>query len=128
MAQYTLNPGSYVICDPAYIIHKTREGLAFNDQLRIMFFKDMNKFHRFEIDGIILYMFRSLGGDGVFDGVGTDTGTIIIIETSQLQGDPRFKSDYTSGRILTFEAKEPVIATVENFDLTLSNGIFIHTE
>ena len=128
MASYTLKPGAYIICDPAYIISKNKEGFAFSEKIRIMFFKEMNKFHHFEIDGITLYMFRSLGGDGVFDGVGTDTGTIIIIETSQLKDDIRFKSSFNKGNIKTFETEEPIIACVENFDLTLSNGISIHTE
>lgn len=128
MDQYTLTKGHYVICDPAYMMLKNKEGDQFNQKVINQFFKEMNKFHHFIIDGITFYMFRSLGGDGIFDGVGTDTGTIIIIETTQLKDDIRFRQDYSRGAIIHFDVDEPVIATVDNFDLSISNGIKIHTE
>lgn len=128
MDEYKLKPGHYVICDPAYIIRKNKTGDQFNKKVITAFFKDMNKFHHLVIDGIECYMFRSLGGDGIFNGLGTDTGTFIIIETKQLNNDERFRQDYSNGHIITFETNEFITANVQNFNLFLSNGITVHTE
>ncbi len=128
MDKHWLKEGSYIICDPAYIIKKNKDGDRFHQKLITLFYKDMNTFHIFDLDGIIVYMFRSLGGDGIFDGVATDTGTFVIIDTHQLINDHRFRQSYDHGKIIKFTAKKPVLATYNNFDLSLSNGIFIHTE
>lgn len=128
MDGYTLKPGNYIICDPAYIINKQQPGRLFYQKMIDAFYKDMNAFHYLTIDHISFYMFRSLGGDGIFDGVATDSGTFIIIDVAQLKNDNRFKQDYSIGKIKRFQTKKSIIAKVENFDLTMSNGIFIHTE
>ncbi len=127
MDEYRLTKGHYIICDPGYVIMKNKEGDHLIQKLIKQFYKNMNKFHRFKFQGVVIYVFRSEGGDGIFDGVGTDSGLIAIIETDQLKGDIRFKQDYSKGKIIAFEVNEPIIAQVEHFDLKLSNGIRIHT-
>ena len=88
----------------------------------------MNRFHHIIIDAIDFYMFRSEGGDGIFGGVGTDTGTFVIVNIKQVIGDERFRQDFTKGKIIVFESNEDVIATYEHYNLSLSNGIYIQTE
>ncbi len=128
MDEHQLKKGHYVISDPAYMILKNQEGDQLFQHLINLFYKDANTFHHFIIDQLDIYMFRTLGGDGIFNGVGTDSGLIMIIETNQLKGDLRFRQEYSRGKIIQFDSERPVIACVEQFDLTLSNGIFIHTE
>ncbi len=128
MASHTLKKGHYVICDPAYIVKKNNEGQAYFNKLIDAFYRDANKFHHLTFDDVELYVCRSLGGDGLFDGVATDTGLFVIVETNQLKNDSRFRQSYTNGYIKTFDVETEVDVSYENFDLSISNGIFIHTE
>lgn len=127
MDEYRLKPGIYVICDPGFFIKKNNKGNRLIQKIIKRFYKDANHFHHMKIDGIEMYVFRSEGGDGIFDGVGTDTGLIAIVETNQLKDDERFRQDYSTGKIIRFKAESFVTARVDHFDLILSNGISVHT-
>ena len=128
MDEHILIPGKYVICDPAFLIRKTEEGDQLSQQIIQLFYQDMNQFHLFTIDGVDFHMFRSEGGDGIFNGVGTDTGTFVIVNIGQLHNEKLFRSDFSQGKIIVFETDQAIVATFKPFDLYLSNGIHIHTE
>lgn len=128
MDQYILKPSEYVICDPAFILLKTKEGDAIYQQLIKLFYKAPNSFQHLVIEDISFYMFRNEGGDGIFDGIGTDSGTFVIVDIAQIKSDSRFRQDFTRGKIKTFKNNDDVMASFEPFDLNISNGIHIHTE
>lgn len=127
MDEHILDRGKYVICDPAFLLNKNEAGDELHQQLIVWFYADMNRFHHFKINQIDIYMFRTEGGDGIFDGVGTDTGTFVIVNIDQISDDERFRHDFSVGKIIVFESDEPMKAIYEHFDLIFSNGIIIHT-
>jgi hypothetical protein len=125
---YILPKGTYVIGDPAILIKKNPEGEAFIEVLWAIFYEDHNQFQKITIDGIEFYITRTKGGDGRFNGIGTDTGTIMIINTLYLEDDSRFRDDLNINfiKILTFEKDEKV--SVDNFDIYFESGFTVITE
>lgn len=124
---YTLTKGTYFIGDPAYIIRKTEKGDQFIKKLWNLFYKDMNKFHKIELDGILLYLMRTEGGDGIFDGVGTDTGVFMIVEMSQLHNEDIFKQNIEPKgfKIITLDEEKAV--EVVDFNLEIKGVLKIET-
>jgi hypothetical protein len=125
---YLLPRGTYVIGDPAILIKKTPEGDALITRLWDIFYEDHNQFHEIKIDNITLYLTRTKGGDGRFNGIGTDTGTIMIINQLYIEEDTRFRDDLNIQfiKVMTFEHDEKV--TVDHFDIYFESGFTIITE
>ncbi|MDX9691009.1 MAG: hypothetical protein RBT45_01050 [Acholeplasmataceae bacterium] len=125
---YTLTKGTYFFGDPAILIKKTVEGDQFITRLWDLFYIDHNQFQHLTIDSISFYMTRTKGGDGRFNGVGTDTGTFIIIDISQIENDPRFiiNKNVDFVKYITVEHEEKV--TVDNFDIYFESGLTVITE
>jgi len=124
---YTLKPGLYAIGDPAMLIKKNEKGDLFIKTLWDIFYKKPNEFQEIIIDEITFYITRTLGGDGIFSGIGTDTGTIMIIRTDSLQGDERFKFNYHQTYVKYIQIKDYEWVTVENFHIHFKNGFSILT-
>ena len=125
--KYTLPKGTYYIGDPAYIIRKTKKGDLFINRLWDLFYKDMNKFHQLKLDGVLLYLMRTEGGDGIFDGVGTDTGVLMIIEMSQLNDEEIFKQNIEPRgcKIVTIDEEKTI--EVVDFNLEIKGILKIET-
>lgn len=125
--EHLLNKGTYYVGDPAYLIKKNDEGDAFITKLWDLFYTDMNKFHALTINDIHFYAFRTEGGDGIFDGIGTDTGVIMIMEMSQIKDHIAFKQDIQEHGCKIITLHEDVIASVTNFNLEIKGYISIET-
>ncbi|TNF08147.1 MAG: hypothetical protein EP317_03630 [Bacillota bacterium] len=125
---YVLPKGTYVVGDPAILIKKSPEGNDFIEALWAIFYEDHNQFHEINLDGVKLYITRTKGGDGRFNGIGTDTGTIMIMNTLFLEDDSRFRDDLTVNfiKVLTFDKEETV--TVDHFDIYFESGFTVITE
>ena len=124
---YTLSKGTYFIGDPAYIIRKTDKGDQFIKKLWDLFYEDMNKFHKIELDGVLLYLMRTEGGDGIFDGVGTDTGVFMIVEISQLNDEDIFKQSIEPRGCKIITLNEEKTVEVINFNLEIKGVLKIKT-
>jgi len=124
---FPLKPGLYAIGDPAMLIKKNAAGNVFITTLWNTFYKKPNEFQEMIINGISLYMTRTLGGDGIFSGIGTDTGTIMIICIDDIQNDERFKFNLQQTFVKYMLVKEDEWVTVENFHIYFKNGFSIHT-
>ena len=124
---YTLSKGTYYIGDPAFIIRKTKKGDQLIKKLWEIFYKDMNKFHQILLDGVLLYLMRTEGGDGIFDGVGTDTGVIMVLEMSQLKDEEIFKQNIEPRgcKIITIDEDKTIEAI--NFNLEIQGVLRIET-
>jgi hypothetical protein len=87
----------------------------------------MNKFHKIELDDVLLYLMRTEGGDGIFDGVGTDTGVFMIVEMSQLNDEDIFKQSIEPRgcKIITLDEEKTV--EVINFNLEIKGVLRIET-
>ena len=125
--EHLLTKGTYYIGDPAYLIKKNQEGDQFITKLWDLFYKDMNKFHELIIDEIKFYAFRTEGGDGIFDGIGTDTGVIMIIDMSKIKDHIGFKQDIKEHGCKIITLNEDVVASVKNFNLEIKGYINIET-
>ncbi len=125
--EHLLNKGTYYVGDPAYLIKKNKEGDAFITKLWDLFYRDMNKFHELVIDDIHFYVFRTEGGDGIFDGIGTDTGVIMIIEMSQFKDHTGFKQDILEHGCKVITLNEDVKAEVDDFNLEIKGYLKVET-
>jgi hypothetical protein len=124
---YELKKGSYFIGDPAIFIRKNPEGDRFVQKLWDLFYLDMNQFQHFILDGVELYITRTAEGDGYFDGIGTDTGTIMIIRIDDLKNDTRFHSEFPTRGCKMLEVKDRDLVSVESFNIHFESGLYIQT-
>lgn len=125
--KYLLTKGRYYVGDPANLIVKNEEGSIFIEKLWDLFYQDMNKFHELMIDNIKLYAMRTEGGDGYFDGIGTDTGVFIIIELDQLKGNSVFKEKIIEKSCKIITLKEDTFAEVIDFNLDIKGHLKVET-
>ncbi len=125
---YALNSGTYFVGDLGLITKKTSEATLWIEKIWALFYKDMNQFYHLTVDGISLYLCRTAEGDGYFNDIGTDTGTISIIEVTQLKGDDRFKDYQNLKGYHLLETQEMMIVKMENFNLYFENGYKIITD
>ncbi len=124
---YELSQGHYFIGDPAIFIRKNPEGDLFVQKLWDLFYLDMNKFQHLLIDGVSFYITRTAEGDGYFDGIGTDTGTIMIIRIDDLADDQRFHHEFPTRGCKILEVKDRDLVSVESFNIHFESGLSIRT-
>ncbi len=89
---YKLKKGSYIICDPAVLIKKNDDGEEFLQKLWKIFYKHPNEFQHLKIKGVKFLISRTEGGDGVFNGLGTDTGVFMILDVKEIEDHDLFNS------------------------------------
>lgn len=126
MTCYPLNQGRYVIGDPAIFVKKNKEGDRWITMLWDTFYLDMNQFQQLTIDGITCYITRTAEGDYYYQGIGTDTGTLMIIQIDQLHDD-RFHVNPDQQGIKFIEVDYEMTVCVDRFNLYFSNGLTIIT-
>lgn len=126
MTCYTLNPGKYAIGDPAIFVRKTKDGDAWLKRLWDTFYKDINQFQHLELDGVTFYITRTAEGDYYYQGIGTDTGTLMVIKMDEFQ-DERFHFSQGQHGVKYFQTDHEISVCVDRFNLHFSNGIHVIT-
>ncbi len=126
MTCYTLNPGTYAIGDPAIFVKKTKEGDAWLTLLWATFYKDMNSFQHLDLNGVSFYITRTAEGDYYYRGIGTDTGTLMVIKIDGFN-DERFRFTKEQHGVKYFDTEVDVSVCVDRFNLHFSNGIDVIT-
>jgi hypothetical protein len=127
MTTYTLKKCTYLCGDPAMIIKKTEDGDRVIRQLWDTFYLDMQAFQHLMIQGVDLYITRTAEGDGVYQGVGTDTGTLMLICVDDHLNDERLNLTLHRPGMKTLELEDQSTVTVNRFNISFSNGITIIT-
>lgn len=125
--KHILPKGTYFIGDPASLIKKNEPGDKFINTIWDLFYKDMNQFHFMNIDDIKFYVFRTEGGDGFFDGIGTDTGVIMIIDINQIKDHIVFKQDIPEKGCKVITLDNDTEAEVIDFDLDIKGHLQVKT-
>ena len=125
--EHILLKGKYFIGDPAMIFRKTVDGDKLIQKLWEEFYKDMNSFQHLILDGVEIYITRTAEGDGFYQTVGTDTGTIAIIELGQLVNDQRFKADERLNGCHYLDVTDTEKVSVDMFNIYFSSGYLIIT-
>ncbi len=124
---YVLSAGTYFIGDPAMLIKKTLDGDQFIKTLWDLFYKDMNQFHQFNIDGVTMLMTRTAEGDGLFGDVGTDTGTICILKLEDIKDDIRFNTSQVLNGCHYLSITQEDRVTVTHFNIQFDSGYQVIT-
>lgn len=117
MNQIKMKPGTYYIGDPSYII-RGNDGYYWIEKLWNLFYKTNSKNAFLEIDNVPLFIGSTYGGDGVYDGIYVDSGTICVMQIDHLHDDPRFNfrdMNIKGTRFMTFS---------EEFFVLYDEGIF----
>lgn len=127
MTTYTLKKGTYLLGDPAVIIKKTEEGNQFIQKLWSLFYQDAQFFQHLNFDGVDFYITRTAEGDGFYQSVGTDTGTLMLIQTEDHQQDERLNLTLHRRGLLTVEINDDETVAVDRFNIYFSQGITILT-
>jgi hypothetical protein len=127
MTTYSLKPGTYLVGDPAMIIKKTGDGMVLSEHLWEVFYQNPQTFQRLSLDGVSFLITRTAEGDGIYQGVGTDTGTIMIIDVDQHQHDERLHLGLDRRGMMTLRLHEEMTVSMDRFNLYFSNGITIIT-
>ncbi len=124
---YKLKKGSYFIGDPATIVIKNDDGEEFLKKLWDTFYKDHNAFQKLKIKGAKFLITRTEGGDGIFNGIGTDTGVIMIADIDELKDKRLFKdlNDLRNVKILSYDHDTSV--SVKNFNIYFEDFV-VETE
>ncbi len=118
---YKLDKGSYVIGDPGYIIKKNKEGTRFIKKVWDKFYETSEPFQMIKIKGVVLYMMRTLNGDGIFSGIATDTGTIAIINLKYLNDNDIFKEEVKYKYTKIIECEEQTEITVKDYNMYIKD-------
>jgi len=127
MTSYKLKAGTYLVGDPALIFKKDEAGTKLTQELWNIFYQDANQFQHLTLDGITIYITRTAEGDGYYQGVGTDTGTIMIIDVEEHMHDQRLNLTLHRRGMLTLELPEDGFVEVDHFNICFSNGQKIRT-
>lgn len=114
---FKLEKGSYYVGDPARVVIKNDDGEDFLQKLWKIFYKNPHEFQKLKIKGCKFLITRTEGGDGVFNGIGTDTGVFIICDLKYLKNRKLFKQidGSRNTKILTYDHDTEV--SVENFNI-----------
>ena len=118
MEQINMPAGTYYIGDPCIII-KGNPGYQWIEKLWALFYQLNNKAAFLEIDGVKIFIGLTYGGDGVYDGITVDTGTICVIGVDNLQNDERFNFGNLNIRGAKF------ITADETFTISYQDGDFM---
>lgn len=127
MTSYKLKAGTYLVGDPALIFKKDEAGTKLTQELWNIFYQDANQFQYLTLDSITFYITRTAEGDGYYQGVGTDTGTIMIIHVEEHIHDQRLNLILHRRGMLTLELPEDGFVEVDHFNIYFSNGQNIRT-
>lgn len=92
MEQINMPAGAYYVGDPCLIIKGT-PGYHWIEKLWSLFYKLDQRAALLEVDGVKIFIGQTYGGDGIYDGITVDTGTIAVIPVDNLSGDERFNFD-----------------------------------
>lgn len=114
---YKLKKGAYYVGDPAMITLKNDLGEAFLQKLFEVFYKAPNEFQDIKIKGIHFFAQRTEGGDGIFNGVGTDTGIYIILNTKYLTNKKLFKQTLPPSNYKIIAYDHDTFVSVESFNI-----------
>lgn len=127
MTSYHLKQGTYLVGDPALIVKKDEEGTHLIQHIWALFYQDSNAFQHLNLEGVSFYLTRTAEGDGYYQGVGTDTGTIMIIHVEDHMHDQRLNLTRHRRGMLTLELPENSWVSVNHFNLRFSSGHYIRT-
>lgn len=126
MTSYKLKAGTYIMGDPALIFKKV-EGIKLSEALWKAFYIEPQKFQKLTLDDITFYITKTKEGDGYFDGVGTDSGTIMIIDATLYVHDHRLNLKQNRLGMLTLNFTDDVIVSVCDFVISFEvNQTLLH--
>lgn len=89
--RYSLVKGTYYFGDPALVIKKKDQGLAFSEAMWDEVYQKKNSFQKITVQNITCYILLTRQGDGAFDGIYTDSGALMLIDKKELQNDQIFR-------------------------------------
>ncbi len=89
--RYALPRGTYYLGDPAILIRKKDAGMDFSEAMWEKVYQDESVFKQVEVSGIVLYVLKAKHGDGIYDGLPTDSGAFILIDRAELGNLDIFK-------------------------------------
>lgn len=89
--QYQLKPGKYFFGDPSIVIQKKGKAIQFSNELWRLVYEDRMRLKCVVIDQMMIYVMKSVAGDGMFQGIGTDSGVICLMRYEDLMDDNLFK-------------------------------------
>jgi len=124
---YALTKGRYFIGDPTRVIKKTPEGNALMERLWETFYKDIHRFHQFNIEGITLFITRTKTEGSTYKDIETDTNAIMILNLNQLKGDARFNLNEDLKGCLYMDINSTATVKMDDYNLFFSNGFEITT-
>lgn len=125
--QYVLNPGKYFLGDPSIVIQKKGIATKFINQMWDKVYEDSIRFKKVMIDNVNIYLMKSMAGDGMFEGIGTDSGVICIICFNDMQNELLFRIPKVEKGFKWLILDTQVSVFEENGVLKFQNGLEINT-
>ncbi|MBN2268953.1 MAG: hypothetical protein V3569_03875 [Acholeplasmataceae bacterium] len=89
--EFILSPGTYFLGDPSIVIQKKGDAIKFINQLWDHVYEDRVRFKKIVVDQITFYIMKSISGDGVYQGISTDSGVISLIDCKDLKNENLFR-------------------------------------
>ena len=127
MVHVTLPPGIYYIGDLGYVT-KGEAGYQWIEKVWQAFYADKTPAKLLTIDQVLLFLGRTQGGDGIFDGFYCDTGTLVVLAIDTLLEDERFYFNnmvMKGAKFVTF--LEPFQVSYQDGQWNIADRIHIHT-
>lgn len=119
--KYFINKGTYLLVDPGLIVNKYhKKGNLFLEKLWHKFYKNPKKLKALKISRIKFLIWKTPEEDGVYQGVMTQTQTLILLDITYLERDI-FKSNYNHSVTKTIEVLEACYIYIDRDDLMMSS-------
>ncbi|MDD2259816.1 MAG: hypothetical protein PHU13_01540 [Acholeplasmataceae bacterium] len=121
MTYYTLRPGTYYIGDPGRLFKKNQKATPILESIYDEFYKEPDKFQKIQVGMLTFYLTSTLG-DGIYNGVGTDTGLIVITNIDDLTDTDTFNTNLPEVGCKYIQVLEGLDVMVHNYNIYFSNG------
>lgn len=127
MKSYTLKSGKYFIGDISRLIHTNKKGTQFIESIWDELYDSNEMFLKISRKNNIFYLMRTNEGDGIYNGIGTDTGVIGVVDISGLKDSSIFTIPTNEAGYLIMDVIDSIEVLYKNGGLYFSNGFVIET-
>lgn len=127
MKSYTLKSGKYFIGDISRLIHTNKKGTQLIESIWDELYDSNEMFLKISRKNNIFYLMRTNEGDGIYNGIGTDTGVIGVVDINGLKDSSIFTIPTNEAGYLIMDVIDSIEVLYKNGGLYFSNGFVIET-
>lgn len=127
MKSYILTSGKYFIGDISRLININKKGTKFIESIWDELYDSNEMFLKISRKNMTFYLMKTREGDGIYNGIGTDTGVIGVVDTNKLKDTSIFNIPTNEAGYMIIEVIESIELLYNDGGLYFSNGFVVET-